>query len=485
MTFYNINLENFKRFKSESIDLSGKITLLLGPNSSGKSSVLKALLGIKQTFSASNEHEGFASQGDYVDLGTFKDYVFLHDTKLPVSLSLTISAKELLGIASIFHSMEKLTVKLTYDFDSISEQARILSIEVYEEKNANTALISVIRKKTRNSYVIKVSKGCSDIIEGYFRVDGKLESSDAWLEGFTVHHQEKLRFSTTSDATRKKDDLSFQLANLPFAIFTSILDRLSSEFNNEIFYLGPLRRSPARSYTRTTHSIDVGPNGEHTPSVFSNLERRQKKVTRGKSEYKDNYDYVTGWLRTIFPDREVSAETYEELVKLKVTRISNGRGDHNDVISDVGFGFSQVFPILVQAAVMPLNSILIIEQPELHLHPMAQSRLAKVIASAARKGSKFIIETHSEHFLRGLQLEISKDSQTSKPGLMNTDLRVFYVPEYPAKIHEMKLNEWGEFEQEWPSGFFDEAYKLSYELIKRKADAIEKKSEKLRNEIKK
>src|SRR5690606_21195637 len=110
-------------------------------------------------------------------------------------------------------------------------------------------------------------------------------------------------------------------------------------------------------------------------SVFSNLERRQKKVTRGKSEYKDSYANVVSWLHTIFPDRKVTAETFEELVKLKVTRVSSNRGDHDDVITDVGFGFSQVFPILVQAAVMPINSILIIEQPELHLHPMAQSRL--------------------------------------------------------------------------------------------------------------
>ena len=86
-----MKLKNFKRFSSTTIDLSTKINLLLGPNSSGKSSVIKALLAFKQTASSSNEHEVFSAQGEYVDLGLYKDYVYKHNIKNKIIFEFTYS----------------------------------------------------------------------------------------------------------------------------------------------------------------------------------------------------------------------------------------------------------------------------------------------------------------------------------------------------------------------------------------------------------
>ncbi|MDX7723485.1 AAA family ATPase, partial [Aeromonas caviae] len=109
--------------------------------------------------------------------------------------------------------------------------------------------------------------------------------------------------------------------------------------------------------------------------------------------------------------RPLKAQTIDELVKIK---LENNTLQSEDTITDVGFGFSQVLPILIQGALLNPNELLIIEQPELHLHPNAQFLFAQVLCSMANSGVKLLIETHSEHLLRGIQLEISKEGANNR-----------------------------------------------------------------------
>ena len=76
-----INLTNFKAFDELSVSFPQKINLIMGENSSGKSSIIKSIIAMKQTFSVTNEYEVFAANGDYVELGIYGDYVHSHDDK--------------------------------------------------------------------------------------------------------------------------------------------------------------------------------------------------------------------------------------------------------------------------------------------------------------------------------------------------------------------------------------------------------------------
>jgi predicted ATPase len=127
-----------------------------------------------------------------------------------------------------------------------------------------------------------------------------------------------------------------------------------------------------------------------------------------------------------------------------------------DSVSDIGVGFSQAFPILVQLAVMPKRSRLIIEQPELHLYPFAQSRLGYFLCSECDENDKpLIIETHSEHIIRGIQLYVS-DALASRPAsFKNTDVCILYVHRN-GEVEELPMNEFGELVNKWPPGFFDQ-----------------------------
>jgi predicted ATPase len=179
-------------------------------------------------------------------------------------------------------------------------------------------------------------------------------------------------------------------------------------------------------------------------------------------------------MQTLFPGRIVEAKTVDELVKLEIAHADR----RADTISDVGFGISQILPILVQISVMPDRSTLIIEQPELHLHPSVQTKLAEVLAAASKSGRRFIVETHSEHFVRGLQLAISNDRAKARAKLRMDarEVRFLYIPEAPSAPMTLPVNEWGEFTEEWPTGFFDEAYRLSMQLLNNKMKILAAKA---------
>ena len=129
---------------------------------------------------------------------------------------------------------------------------------------------------------------------------------------------------------------------------------------------------------------------------------------------------------------------------------------------DVGIGVSQVLPVLVSAYAWK-DSLLAIEQPEIHLHPALQAELGDVfVESALDGGNTFLIETHSEHLLLRIMRRIRETSSGDLPdgvtAVRPDDVMVLFVePDGPKSIvREMPLNERGELVKAWPGGFFEE-----------------------------
>lgn len=472
MSINLLELRNFKRFERFDISLNKSVTAILGENSSGKSSILKAILALKQTISVTNEHESWAANGEYVDLGTYRDYVYRKDIKKAFSVALTLDLGSLRAPGLMFRAIQGATsfrCAFEYDYDAITAQARFKSV-VAKFPHADADLWwKIQRQKTRTSYALTFSADLIASIKKEFSFsdkDGRIKAGDKII----VEHTERFAFEMNSNSN-KEDFLNY----FAFRLVNDNLSSLSEYLEKKLFYLAPLRSSPARSYVRSSHSLAVGVGGEHTPSVLANLEGRAKKATRGHSEIRDRLEWLQSAIAQIFPGYSVSTKTYDELVKLTVSNadtVKYASRDKSDAISDVGFGFSQVLPILVQIAVMPEGSTLLVEQPELHLHPMAQTRLGQVIAGAVTQGKRIIVETHSEHFVRGLQLAVSSRKKNSTSGLNSDAVGFFYVKRTSSKCEMLELNNFGEFVQEWPSGFFDESYRSLKALIANKARSV-------------
>jgi hypothetical protein len=200
------------------------------------------------------------------------------------------------------------------------------------------------------------------------------------------------------------------------ADFVQALNLQHEKLFESIYYLGPLRMKPERLYTWSGSKPDsVGFSGENT--IYAILAAHDRKLNMGKKkplkEFKEivaeklfDMDLIEEFVLSLIAEER---QAYEVKVRAK------GSVEPVD-LPDVGFGISQVLPVLVQLFYAPANSIIIMEQPEIHLHPKAQALLADVMIDAIKaresggdRNIQLIIETHSEHFLRRLQRRIAED----------------------------------------------------------------------------
>ncbi len=184
-----------------------------------------------------------------------------------------------------------------------------------------------------------------------------------------------------------------------------------------VCYLGPLRSRGERLYAWTGgEPTNVGFAGED--SIYALLAAKERQINTGYKKHKRPFqELIAEQLQQLglidaFEVRQISANRKEYEVKIK----SPGAPDWVD-LPDVGFGVSQVLPVVVQSFYARAGSILFFEQPELHLHPSAQANLADLfidVLNSREAGQprrvQLIIETHSEHFLNRLQRLIAEAS---------------------------------------------------------------------------
>ena len=133
-------------------------------------------------------------------------------------------------------------------------------------------------------------------------------------------------------------------------------------------------------------------------------------------------------------------------------------------LTDVGFGINQVLPIIIEGIASPPNAIICVEQPEIHLHPRLQAETADLMieTSEGENGKQWIVETHSELLILRLQRRIREGA------LKPTDVSVIYVDPGDADekngdgegstIKVLSLNKEGDFDDDWPHGFFEEGF---------------------------
>ncbi len=207
-----------------------------------------------------------------------------------------------------------------------------------------------------------------------------------------------------------------------------------------LFSMGPFRKTPERWYIfQGTSPQDVGYQGDLLPDLLF----RRPELVGEANEWLKKLDM--GYKLRVEPVQTDSGDLFE--VRLIDTR---RKKSVNVALPDVGFGISQLLPFVVQSLV-PGKQIISIEQPEVHIHPRLQADLGDLLAEAIKRHQKqFIVETHSEHLILRLQRLVYKGE--IKP----EDVSVIYVSRGPegAKAERLRLDEEGDFIDEWPNGFF-------------------------------
>jgi predicted ATPase len=215
---------------------------------------------------------------------------------------------------------------------------------------------------------------------------------------------------------------------------------------DNLVYIRPLRAYPERLY------IFGGNNGEQIGQGGKNIADvlyTKPDVLNAVNKQFELFDLGYEIKISKFKDEETS-----ELSDVFAIRLIDKYTKVNVSLLDVGFGISQILPVIIQS-VSSENKTIVIEQPEIHIHPRLQAQLGSLLAESVKSfGNRFIIETHSEHLLLRLKKLIRKGELTHE------DIAVVYVDrgDSGSQCLELRLDSDGDFIDEWPNGFFDESF---------------------------
>jgi predicted ATPase len=407
--FTRLRLVNFKAWRDTG-DLALKpVTMLLGTNSSGKSSLIQSLLLLKQTVQSPDRTVHLNLSGDEVNdlfnFGGFDDV-----------LNQSADSPRQFSIAFDFQRTDSVRIKEgTFECS-------------YGKTSSGSVAVQSLKLQTdaRRFQAMRRDKGAFSIL-----VD---DETQPLMKGRECAPERSIALS--ADVIARLDQDGPLVEDLSLAIRREL---------ESISYLGPLRRKPERDYPwNKTKPGDVGSDGRAA------IDALLASALQKGEEQNVVVDGVSKWL-----ERMKVAE------KLEVRQ--QGRSNryelviHRDGVAcnlrDVGIGVSQVLPVLVVAYFAPKGSTIILEEPEIHLHPLAQSVLAELfIEISQQRGVQFVVETHSEHLFRRMQTLVAGQKASTD------DVALYFVERKgkSAQLRTLQLDEFGRVSN-WPEGFFGDA----------------------------
>jgi len=539
MTVDAFRLKNFMAFRDTGWIELRAITLLFGRNSSGKSAIIRALRLLKQSLYNGQDNEvlRFAVEGQ-LDLGDFQaalhrrpdpddEVEAMEGRKISFAFRGDLLGNEITPVRQhINHYLaannrELLTdievgpidFELEFGFSETEQGVQLVGVHIdcsWEKliQIGKTNFVSVSRISQRRDLGREWESHW--YWESAFALDERISQ-----EGFpweTVNIELISGFMPILDtALSQFEQRALTLRESVYEMLRQSLKEINrsiENFLNQIEYLGPLRPEPERTYMLNRNRTKYWQN-QGWRSWLEALREGSPEPPPDMSKVSlENFPEteLSTWMRELglglrlyirgfkdIPESELAAQVF---ILRKNKQWVN--------LLDVGFGASQVLPIITACLRATPGSLILIEQPELHLHPSAQAELGNLFVESEKRGIRFLIETHSEHLLlrirrrlartalnllkieRRLPLLVEKDDQPHLKILTN-QIRVDYIEDDVdigfSTANLILLNEEGEYIQR-PAGFktffsddFEEVLKINKDIAQVKKLESEYKTE--------
>ncbi len=228
-------------------------------------------------------------------------------------------------------------------------------------------------------------------------------------------------------------------------------------FSDDFSYLCAERLGPRNLYDIPEIMLskkDVGIHGEYVASVMEDIGDKpaiNQKLSRNAPNLRNAVKF---WLNTIVPGIDIRYRRITGADSVSMQFNDTEIPHHQVRPVNTGFGISYTLPVIVAALNLSENSMLIVENPESHLHPLAQSMMGKFLAEAASSGVQVIIETHSDHIINGVRLTVKGNPELSEMTIINS-LKYF---KGNRENVEIKVDRDGNLDKS-PDGFFDQIEK--------------------------
>ena len=367
MTISKLKISNFKGIAEPKEFEIRPITLFIGPNSSGKSSCIHALAALAQTIKLPNSGRPLVLDDEFaqVHLGRFIEVIHSKNYNDLIGIGFETSSQKV--IRRFKSPAQKITTKKPFSVDFKFKSTR---------RTQDTYLYSATYSSAAGVLDFKLIKK-----DAKFEV--KLDDAKVSVESNYTSSLTTQLIPVPDDSEGKDNDVAFDA----FIYNESCRQIVTTELNN-VLYLGPFRQSPLRRYpTRGSSPTEVGAQGENSITMLANEYVQTKNRTHLKQ--------ISEWLQLmgLATSVDVSRVGNSDLFDVSAT-LADGA---NLPIADLGYGMSQVLPVLAQCSFAPKQATLLFEQPELHLNHSAAKLLSAVFVSAAKaKELNIIAETHSK-----------------------------------------------------------------------------------------
>jgi len=379
-----IEIKNFKSLSNIDIDCSS-LNVFTGLNGMGKSSIIQALLALKQSYDkGSLQKEGLSLKGELTDIGLGKDALYQ------------------------FASTDEIEIALSFLDDSdVNKKSWTFTYEANEESDEN-----------------KYSE--SDIIP--YPADIHLPTD---LLRYSLFKMDKFKYLN------------------------------AERWVKNVYEMG----------TQQIRNRSLGIHGEYTPHYLIQYGQDNKENSVDSSLLYEGtevntLDYqVSAWMNEISPGTKVKTVKIQGVNSVKLSyEFYNDRISTQEISPlNVGFGITYVLPVIVALLSAKPGDIIIIENPESHIHPKGQSTIGKLLARVANLGVQLFIETHSDHIINGIRVAIKQGIPSN---LINL---IFFVrgenlDEIYSTYNNPKIDQDGRIDF-WPKDFFDEWNNNLIELL--------------------
>lgn len=451
-----LRIQNFKSFNEEQEIDFNKITLLTGANSSGKSTIIQAILSALQS---KDFPFLYSTNGKYANLGDFREISNRHNKINAIKIGFTFKDTgdgELILIDTIWeeNKKNKLAQLKSLKFERQSGSLNITKFKNYYKfgfkYDPNKDIESnPLYRELVDLQIEQISQSTNKIKE----IQNKTKQNSNKAQKVSLSKKEINEFKKLLYSQYKKFEVTNikinslanieeefkKYPNLQLRRTLDVLNGIFQNFNSTANFISSFRLHPDRTYLeKSIETLKVGTFGQGYLDQLVLWEAT-------------NHEKV-GELVKIMSSLNLS-------YKIKSKRIGGGRYEmqlttnKNGVlspISDVGFGISQFMPIIIADLQLPQNSTLFVSQPEIHLHPSAQAQFANYLQEQVGSHNKrYVLETHSEYLITRIRLLIVEGK------LKPEDVSLYYLENSKsAKLYSIKFTKEGEIIGA-PSGFFD------------------------------
>ena len=471
-----MRVKNFKAFKDSGLLKLAKINLIVGKNSAGKSSLMKAILGCSQTASERKvDSSDFRLVGMLTDLGTFKDTIHGKNENANFSISFGIQGPErpdemskpyqfeyeytkgprlitatVAGVKAFCDGDLICSAKAAYKNQNrypaaelILSQSKIKKQLIIDPKalSIDSKAPVLEEEKEATEFIRKLSKL---FLEQHEKKDLSITMDFISLDDFNINILQCYKEGKKINRVPFNSTLNKNPAYVDMDLASQLIDRKLAG----CVYIGPVREEPKRSARLAISSgKNTGKKGEDLAVMLHTALRVQT--------FKDRFNNYLQKLH--IADGIETSESFLEIHGEKkltgyISILLKKKGQYNS-LADVGFGTSQVLPIIFELMAQE-DRLILIEQPELHLHPSAQAEIGGLLNDSIKRDNQLFVETHSVVLIERIRRLIRTGE------LSNDDVRIIYVQGDDSGASECKqigfLSD-GDFDQAWPEkDFFGE-----------------------------